>query len=276
MKVVGIGDNVADCYEHCQMMYPGGNALNFSVYAHMLGIDSAYVGVFGNDGIADFIQTQLRRLDVDFSLCKQVPGENGYARLTIEQGERVFLGSNAGGIAQQTSMSFIREYSDYLTSFSLAHCGCYGYMDDQLAFLKTLGVLVSYDFSDDFDLKAALRLCSMIDFGFFSCSDYSEQQTVKILQQAHANGCSVAIATRASDDVIAWDGYQMIRYSPKPITPVDTLGAGDAFICAFLMNYLQKGASSQCIDESLKKGCEFAEKICGLNGAFGQGIVIHR
>lgn len=33
MKVLGIGDNVVDKYVHLRMMYPGGNALNFSVFA---------------------------------------------------------------------------------------------------------------------------------------------------------------------------------------------------------------------------------------------------
>ena len=31
MKVVGLGDQVVDKYEHIHVMYPGGNALNFAV-----------------------------------------------------------------------------------------------------------------------------------------------------------------------------------------------------------------------------------------------------
>ena len=49
MKVIGIGDNVCDKYEHLSMMFPGGQALNFSVYAKMLGAESSYMGVFGDD-----------------------------------------------------------------------------------------------------------------------------------------------------------------------------------------------------------------------------------
>ncbi len=33
MKVIGIGDNVCDKYIHLKTMFPGGQALNFSVYA---------------------------------------------------------------------------------------------------------------------------------------------------------------------------------------------------------------------------------------------------
>lgn len=47
MKVIGIGDNVVDKYEHRRVRYPGGNALNFSVYAAMLDASAAYLGIFG-------------------------------------------------------------------------------------------------------------------------------------------------------------------------------------------------------------------------------------
>ena len=37
IKVIGIGDNVCDQYYPAKIMYPGGQAMNFSVYAKMLG-----------------------------------------------------------------------------------------------------------------------------------------------------------------------------------------------------------------------------------------------
>ena len=49
MKVIGIGDNVCDKYIHLKTMFPGGQALNFSVYAKQLGADVSYMGVFGTD-----------------------------------------------------------------------------------------------------------------------------------------------------------------------------------------------------------------------------------
>ena len=45
IKVIGIGDNVCDQYYPAKIMYPGGQAMNFSVYAKMLGAQSAYLGV---------------------------------------------------------------------------------------------------------------------------------------------------------------------------------------------------------------------------------------
>ena len=47
MRVIGLGDNVVDMYMHRNVMYPGGNAMNFAVYANLMGVESAYLGVFG-------------------------------------------------------------------------------------------------------------------------------------------------------------------------------------------------------------------------------------
>ena len=45
ISVLGFGDNVVDKYEHIKTMYPGGNAVNFAVFAKKLGVDrSAYMG----------------------------------------------------------------------------------------------------------------------------------------------------------------------------------------------------------------------------------------
>ena len=52
VRVIGIGDNVCDKYEHLKTMFPGGQALNFSVYAKLLGADASYMGVFGTDEVA--------------------------------------------------------------------------------------------------------------------------------------------------------------------------------------------------------------------------------
>ena len=64
MKVIGIGDNVVDDYSHIRTMFPGGNALNFSVYGSMLGCDSAYLGVFGSDESSKHLQHKIAEAGV--------------------------------------------------------------------------------------------------------------------------------------------------------------------------------------------------------------------
>lgn len=56
ISVLGFGDNVVDKYEHIKTMYPGGNAVNFAVFAKKLGVErSAYMGIFGSDAEAEHV-----------------------------------------------------------------------------------------------------------------------------------------------------------------------------------------------------------------------------
>ncbi|WP_242860874.1 PfkB family carbohydrate kinase [Defluviitalea phaphyphila] len=100
IKVLGLGDNVVDKYMHTKKMYPGGNALNFSVYSKLMGMHSEYLGVFGDDEPAKHVYSVLKSLDIPMSHCRYYCGENGYAKVAIKEGDRIFIGSNKGGVAK--------------------------------------------------------------------------------------------------------------------------------------------------------------------------------
>lgn len=277
MKVIGIGDNVVDDYAHMRTMFPGGNALNFSVYASMLGCESAYLGVFGSDDAAEHVQRTLARTGVDTSHCRCADGPNGRAILTIEDGERVFVSSNRGGVSKSIPMAFIFDDLDYLQTFSIMHTSAYSYLDDHLARMHSLNPLLSYDFSDDFDAEHALPLCRHVDIGFFSCAEWAETATVVLLEKAVGRGCTLAVATRGPHEAILFDGQSWYRQAPHTVTPIDTLGAGDAFISGFLVSYVggTTGAGVQqasLIEDSLETAASFAAEICQVRGAFGHEL----
>lgn len=63
------------------------------------------------------------------------------------------------------------------------------------------------------------------------------------------------------------------------VKPVDTMGAGDAFASALLVNIasnLQKGGGPQPEDflTALQAATRFAAKVCLVQGAFGYGKII--
>ena len=277
MRIIGIGDNVVDDYTQIRTMFPGGNALNVAVYASMLGCESAYLGVFGSDQAAEHVKATLAETGVDNSRCRALPGPNGRATLTIEDGERIFTASNAGGVSKSMPMDFIFDDIDYLRSFSVAHTSAYSYMDEHLARLKSLIPIISYDFSDDFETDHALSLCEHVDIAFFSCAEWSEEKTMELLERSLGRGCTLAAATRGPSEAILLDGRSWYRAAPLDETPIDTLGAGDAFICGFLVTYAgglpnRGGEQATLIDEALQKAVSFAAEICQVQGAFGHGL----
>jgi fructoselysine 6-kinase len=277
LKVLGIGDNVVDDYVHIRTMFPGGNALNFSVYASMLGCESAYLGIFGTDVAAGHVQRTLTEIGVDTSRCRCVDGPNGRAMLTIENGERVFVGSNEGGTSKSAPKEFMFDDLDYLQTFAVMHTSAYSQLDRQLARMRSLSPLLSYDFSDDFDAGYALSLCRYVDIGFFSCAEWTEEATMDLLEKAVSRGCPLVAATRGPHGALLLEGQSWFRQAARTVTPVDTLGAGDAFISGFLVSYVGGKADNSIqqdsvIEASLEKGASFAAEICQVQGAFGHGL----
>lgn len=57
-------------------------------YAHMNNAESAFLGKFGNDEVAECIQAALKNMNVDFSHSRNYEGENGFACVTLNQGDR--------------------------------------------------------------------------------------------------------------------------------------------------------------------------------------------
>ena len=126
VKILGFGDNVVDQYEHIKTMYPGGNCVNLCAYAMMFGVEkSAYMGYFGDDENAEYVISILEKLGVEMIKCKQLHGENGWAKVTLVDGDRTFLGCNEGGIRGETPYILDRFDLEYIKQFDLVHSGNY-------------------------------------------------------------------------------------------------------------------------------------------------------
>jgi len=280
MKVIGFGDNVADVYIHTRTRYPGGNSVNFAVFAKQLGVDAAYMGVFGNDDIADFIQTELRNLGIDLSHCLQLEGENGYAEVNLVDGERVFVGGNHGGISTQQPIVLQPADLQYLAGFDLIHSGCYANVEQELGKLRDLDALVAYDFSVEpkfRDESYLQKVCPSIDFALFSGGDSTEDEIAALVKRVAQYGVNYVLVTRGAKGPKFFSGETCYLGRVELVEPVDTMGAGDSFLAAFLVHLLQQGwtktqrPSPEAIHEGLQKAASFSAKTCLVDGAFGHG-----
>lgn len=276
MKVIGFGDNVVDKYVDIQTMYPGGNALNFTVYAKQLGSESAFLGIFGTDLAAAHNQDTLNIMGIDISHCKVIDGENGYAMVDLVEGDRVFLRSNNGGISNTSQFKLADEDLDYIKSFELLHSSKYSYIESELPKIQSSGVPISFDFSDDFTEEYLEQVAPFVDFSFLSCSHLEENEVQDLLKKIYSLGSKIAVGTLGSKGALLYNGTSFFSQSPKLVDAVDTLGAGDSFITAFLLSYLGNlsdiNNEEQLIRESMQLGAEFAAKTCMVEGAFGYGL----
>jgi len=284
VKVIGIGDNVCDIYVDSREMFPGGQALNFSVYAKKLGANAAYMGVFGDDDVARHIIRTLDELGVDRSRCRYCEGENGYALVRLVNGDRTFLGSNRGGILKDLPLRLDAADQAYIREFDLIHTSNNSYFLDQLPVVSELGVPISYDFSKSWsNWSVTERICPYIAYGFLSCGEMSEAEVIDVCRRIRELGCTVVIATMGSEGAWLYDGERTLFQKPQSVDAVDTLGAGDSFAAGFLVNYLHETLNNEgrtnanpasredAYRQALLSGSVFAAQSCMVRGAFGYG-----
>lgn len=276
-RVIGVGDNVVDKYLDCRIMYPGGNSLNFAVYARKLGYESAYLGVFGDDKAAALIQKSLDEFGVDHSRCRIEKGENGFSCVNIIDGDRKFVVGNNGGVSREHPLVLQQDDLEYLKQFDLLHTSCYSFMEKELPKLRELPGVVSFDFSHIMDENYLKTICPYVDFALLSCGGMKEREIKEKMHTVNRLGCQYVLASMGEKGTMFFFEQQFYFQPSEKTSVVDTLGAGDSLFTAFATRFLrgikENGTTSpERIQSALQKAVEFATETCQLNGAFGCGM----
>ena len=276
VSVVGFGDNVVDIYTHSNKQYPGGNCVNFAVYAKMFGAKrSAYMGYFGIDINADHVIEALHNEKIETVKCKKISGENGYSRCKLENGDRVFLDYNEGGVRSRHIYELDEFDIEYLKQFDLVHCGNYCYMESQLPKIKEANIPLSFDFSDDSTEEYYMQIAPLVTYAFCSY-DGTDEEVKKHLKKVSDLGPEIVCASRGAKGCMLYCNGKYYEQKAVPIEKVvDTMGAGDSLITTFMVGYTdarKKGISQdEAIVASIAEAAKFAAEICQIDGAFGYG-----
>jgi sugar/nucleoside kinase (ribokinase family) len=283
MKVIGFGDNIVDRFLDRKVMYPGGNCVNFAVLARRLGVESAYLGVFGSDPLGDFVRAAVQDEGVDVSLCVVREGPNGVTEIKVVDGDRIFLGWNEGGVTISHPLLLEREHLDFLATADLVHSSVYSASEPQLPAVRTTGTLVSYDYSSEPERRTDhyLQLTApFIDLALLSCGGQPLDTVERDLRRVVAAGASLAVGTRGAAGAVLFDGRDFLTQEATATDArrfADTMGCGDAFLSGLVVSLLKAGwnrhfqPSSGCLREALAFAALAAAEQCYAEGAFGHG-----
>ena len=244
VRMIGIGDAKMDKNITDMIAYPGGQAMNIAVNAKLQGARAGFIGCIGDDVLGQHLAKTLDEIGVDRSHSHIVHADNAATKYQVIDGERVWGGTNPRPISPlQMAIRFMLPFyglSDedmaYIKTFDAAHLCNTAHMDEYLPQLKAMGIVVSYDYSND-HLKPGLME---------KVAPYVDMQ------------------------------------KPDLCDAVDTMGAGDAFISAFLVDFvgsqgLQARTEQQReekIRHALAYASSWAAKACMTPGAFGHGCKI--
>ncbi|MEU0852135.1 PfkB family carbohydrate kinase [Streptomyces flaveolus] len=283
MNVLGFGDNTVDRFVDRGTDYPGGNCVNVAVYARRLGLDAAYLGVFGDDDLGTFLRTAVAAQGVAVDRSPVRRGGTSVSTLHVRDGDRVFLTYDEGGEAVREPLVLDPGLLAYAASFALVHSSVYSRTEAELPALAAAGPLISFDFSDEAEFRTPAyldRVCPHVDLALLSCSHLDEPATRGLLAEVVGRGAGTALATRGLDGAIAYDGRVTVTAPARHADPgsmSDTMGCGDAFLAGFVVALLRDGWSRRVppapgtLEHALRRGAQAAYEQCFVEAAFGCG-----
>ena len=281
--VVGLGDNVVDYYQNQNVKYPGGNAVNFSVFAPKQLVDSYYVGSLAKDDDGELILNSLKNENVNTSFCNRINAKTEKTFVNIVDGDRQFIDSIRG--ARQLPSLDEPDLMKILDSALVVYSGCHANSENAIAKLHQRGILIAYDFSEMAKYHTTEYLNQVaknVDIAQFSLSEAKADDMERILTQCMRLNTVFVLFTNGGEPPLLFDCNQrkkyvgQVQYDPEPI---DTMGAGDTFFANLVVYLLTKAKdlkniSEEDINESLTKAALAAAKTIRQKGSFGHGIKI--
>ncbi|MBE9605638.1 fructoselysine kinase [Acetobacteraceae bacterium H6797] len=264
VKLLGLGDNTVDTYVDRGVQYPGGNAVNVAILTKRLGASADYLGCLGNDEAGDLLFEALSAEGIGLSHIRRVAGANARARIGHRGPDRYFIGSIPG---VRGDYGPITDDLDYISGFDLVHTSIYSELDAELPRIAALPPMLSYDFSERWTAKRFDEVLPWIDVAFFSAPKLDEAACIALMRDCASKGPRYVVATRGAEGALGLAGGELLKQPALPANVVDTLGAGDGFISAFLMSICRELP----LDAALRAGAGFAADVCGYHGAFGHG-----
>lgn len=269
MKLLGLGDNVMDAYRYRGEWYPGGNAANTAVLAKRAGAShSGYLGILADDAPGRHFKASLAQEGLDVSRLRIAHGRTACNYIELDtQGDRMFTGNN-GSDTVQGMMQLLLGQGDraYAADFDVVHTSIHSLIDKEIPALA-LRTRLSMDFSSDgFTHVNVAQLAPFLSFAFFSAGARGEDEVRSFAHYAKSCGACTVVFTMGMRGAYILEQDQEYRQVAFPVEVVDTLGAGDAFIAAFLVRYLDSKGDAAAAAEYAAR---FAATCCGHYGAFG-------
>jgi len=261
-EVACVGDNCIDvALERPEEELAGGNALNVAVELARAGRATGYFGAVGDDARAAVILDAAQAAGVDVAGVRRVPGATGVTVVARDgNGERSFV-SQDYGVAGEYRLDEATAHR--IAGHRWAHFARQPDLAEWAPSLRVDGVRLSCDLGVETEPGTLEAIGPYLDVAFFSTSAAEGRTAEELLAQGLASGAALAVVTCGARGSLA--GALDKRWHAAAVRlddVVDTLGAGDAFIAAFISAILD----DRDVDRALREGALAGAAACTRRG----------
>ena len=253
-RIATMGDNCIDVYVGAPARSAvGGNALNVAVALARRGLPAAYVGEVGDDENGRRVLESAAGVGVGMDRVRVIAGATWMAYIVVGQGGVARVDHEEPGACGPYAPT--AQDIEFLAGFDHVHMANLSDPASVIDALHERGVSTSYDYG-----KAASWGTASLPRVVFASSDGDDAhgRSVKAARDACARGAGLVVVTLGAFGSVAVDRHRVHAQPPQAITPVDTLGAGDSYIAAFLASHLA-GAS---LETAMRIASDAASETC--------------
>lgn len=248
----------------------GGAPANVACSVAKLGGKSSFIGCVGKDPFGEFLLNVLRQENVDVSMANQSDTFTTLAFVSLaEDGERDFVFSRGADRELKYDSSIKKQFENNIVHLGAATALLGGPLEDAyghyLFDALTKDCFISFDPNFRIDLwkdneETFVKKCvpyieksHLCKFSHEEALLLSGKETVEdACKEFHAMGCRIIAVTLGNEGTfVSTENFQRKIPSIK-ITPVDTTGAGDAFIGCLLFQIAQLENFSEIFDDNEK------------------------
>jgi len=273
----GILDRQITRVEQIQMS-PGGDAVNQAATLSLLGAKTCLMGAVGTDPLSDTLLGALRRYPMTVLDRRIDAAAAASVVLTDSDGERHFLfqpGANERLAYEDLEESALRDASVVSVAGAMALPGLDGAgMLRLLETAKRAGAETAMDFRmlrRQFDKDALHEAIRLTDYLLPSEEEASwltgeKEDPAKMAQGLRSLGAKNCVVKLGGRGCYVSCGGTEGYYGPYPCRCVDTTGAGDTFVGAFLYGLTRGWGAGECARFANAAGSLAVEQT-GANGA---------
>lgn len=233
MKLATAGDNCVDILRPSGHRFVGGNAVNVAIQFAALGGSSSYFGAVGEDDDGALTARFLERNGVDISHLVHRPLPTARTEIHVSQtGERRIVFEDFGACAGYAPEG---DAIPALLTFDHVHIG---WLDDGGALRRRL-MAAGRSVSQDITVNASTKNLGVEGLAIaFAAIEGSHEAAARLADSLFADGARGVVVTRGARGSSVFLDGAAAEIPARPIVAVDTTGAGDGYIAAFLHGWL--------------------------------------
>ena len=199
--------------------HPGGKGLNQAVACARMGARTAFAGCVGDDGAGAMLRSVLEREGIDTSLLVTVDAPTGRAFINVDRnGENeivVVSGANA-----RVTVSDLPRAAVVLLQLEIP----LGVVEGVLRSAKAMGATTVLNPAPAAELSSAIL--ANVDV---LLPNETESAALGGTRALLARGVRTIVTTLGDKGAAIETGDTRVDIAPHRVTPIDTVGAGDAF-----------------------------------------------